>query len=75
MPIVTAVQPASDFYVAEDYHQEYFRNNPTAQASLRAPIYEEKVVDFILELADVSEKKVSIAELTQDDEEEKTAES
>ena len=27
-PIVTEVQPASTFYVAEDYHQEYFRNNP-----------------------------------------------
>ena len=27
-PIVTEVQPASKFYVAEDYHQEYFRNNP-----------------------------------------------
>jgi peptide-methionine (S)-S-oxide reductase len=27
-PIVTEVQPASTFYKAEDYHQEYFRNNP-----------------------------------------------
>ena len=27
-PIVTEVQPAETFYVAEDYHQEYFRNNP-----------------------------------------------
>ncbi|HLK64146.1 MAG TPA: peptide-methionine (S)-S-oxide reductase MsrA [Bryobacteraceae bacterium] len=27
-PIVTEVQPATVFYVAEDYHQEYFRNNP-----------------------------------------------
>jgi peptide-methionine (S)-S-oxide reductase len=26
-PIVTAVEPASKFYVAEDYHQEYFDNN------------------------------------------------
>jgi peptide-methionine (S)-S-oxide reductase len=29
-PIVTEVQPAVEFYVAEDYHQEYFRNNPSA---------------------------------------------
>jgi len=27
-PIVTQVVPAQDFYVAEDYHQEYFANNP-----------------------------------------------
>jgi peptide-methionine (S)-S-oxide reductase len=27
-PIVTEVRPAETFYVAEDYHQEYFRNNP-----------------------------------------------
>jgi peptide-methionine (S)-S-oxide reductase len=26
-PIVTAVEPASAFYVAEDYHQDYFANN------------------------------------------------
>ena len=29
-PIVTEVRPAAEFYVAEDYHQEYFRNNPSA---------------------------------------------
>ena len=27
-PIVTTVEPASEFYVAEDYHQDYFANNP-----------------------------------------------
>jgi peptide-methionine (S)-S-oxide reductase len=27
-PIVTEVAPASQFYTAEDYHQEYFRRNP-----------------------------------------------
>ncbi|HEV3334126.1 MAG TPA: peptide-methionine (S)-S-oxide reductase MsrA [Bryobacteraceae bacterium] len=27
-PIVTEVAPASTFYKAEDYHQEYFQNNP-----------------------------------------------
>jgi peptide-methionine (S)-S-oxide reductase len=27
-PIVTEVRPAAAFYIAEDYHQEYFRNNP-----------------------------------------------
>jgi peptide-methionine (S)-S-oxide reductase len=27
-PIVTEVQPATIFYPAEDYHQDYFANNP-----------------------------------------------
>ena len=27
-PVVTEVRPAEKFYVAEDYHQEYFQNNP-----------------------------------------------
>ena len=27
-PIVTEVRPATTFYVAEDYHQDYFANNP-----------------------------------------------
>jgi peptide-methionine (S)-S-oxide reductase len=27
-PIVTEVRPAEKFYVAEDYHQDYFKNNP-----------------------------------------------
>lgn len=27
-PIVTAVEPASQFWVAEDYHQDYFTNHP-----------------------------------------------
>jgi len=28
-PIVTEVEPVKDFYVAEDYHQEYFAKNPS----------------------------------------------
>ena len=43
---------------------EYFRNNPQAVDGLRAPIFEEKVVDFILELAKVAEKPVAPADLT-----------
>ena len=43
---------------------EYFRNNPQAVEGLRAPIFEEKVVDFVLELAKVTEKSVTPAELT-----------
>jgi trigger factor len=47
---------------------EYFRSNPQAVAGLRAPIFEEKVVDFLLELSDVTENKVSREELYKDDE-------
>ena len=32
-PIVTQIQPASDFYQAEGYHQDYYRNNPHAPYS------------------------------------------
>jgi trigger factor len=52
---------------------DFYRNNANALAQLRAPIYEDKVVDFILELANVTEKKVSREELYKDDEAEKTA--
>ena len=48
---------------------DYFRNNPNAVASLRAPIYEEKVVDYIVELASVTESKVSRDDLYKDDDE------
>jgi len=46
---------------------DYFRQNPQAIAALRAPILEEKVVDFLLELAGVTEKKVSREELYKED--------
>jgi trigger factor len=46
---------------------DYYRQNPQAIAGLRAPIYEEKVVDFLLELANVTEKKVAREELYEED--------
>jgi|SRR5579884_2155311 len=46
---------------------DYFRQNAQAVAALRAPIFEEKVVDFLLELAEVTEKKVSRDELFKED--------
>ena len=52
---------------------DFYRNNANALAQLRAPIYEDKVVDFILELANVTEKKVSREELFKDDEEKAAA--
>jgi trigger factor len=52
---------------------DFYRNNANALAQLRAPIYEDKVVDFILELANVTEKKVTREDLLRDDEAEKSA--
>jgi trigger factor len=46
---------------------DYFRQNPQAIAGLRAPIFEEKVVDFLLELAGVTENKVAREELYKED--------
>ncbi len=47
---------------------EFFRNNPDAIGGLRAPLFEEKVVDHILEQATVTDKVVSKEELMEDDE-------
>jgi len=49
---------------------EYYQKNPQALEGLRAPLFEEKVVEIIIEGADVTEKSVSIEELTKEDEEE-----
>ncbi len=48
---------------------DYYRNNPGALAALRAPIFEDKVVDFVLELAEVTERQVSREELFKEEEE------
>jgi trigger factor len=49
---------------------EYYRTNRNALDALRAPVYEDKVVDFILELATVSDKEISVDDLTKVDEDE-----
>ena len=48
---------------------EYYQKNPNALAALRAPLFEDKVVDFLVELAEVTDKPVSRDELFKDDEE------
>ncbi len=49
---------ARQFAGQEQQVFEYYAKNPQAQAEIRAPIFEEKVVDFIAELAEVSEREV-----------------
>jgi trigger factor len=47
---------------------EYFKKNPEAQQQLAGPIFEDKIIDFILELSKVQEKVVSIEELYKSEE-------
>jgi len=57
------MQRVQQFPGQEQQVFEYFQQNPEAMAQLRAPIFEEKVVDFICELATVTERSVSLEEL------------
>ena len=61
------MERARQFAGQEQRVWEYYRKNPQAVAALRAPIFEEKVVDFLLELAGVTESKVSREQLYKDD--------
>ena len=45
---------------------DYYQKTPQAMIQLRAPIYEDKVVDFILDQAEVNERKVSVEEFTKE---------
>ena len=47
---------------------DYFKNNPDAQQQLSGPIFEDKIIDFILELANTKEKVVSVEELYEQEE-------
>jgi trigger factor len=49
---------------------DFYRKNPQAMAELRAPIYEEKVVDHIVTLAKVTDLTVSREELLRVEEDE-----
>jgi len=48
---------------------EFYAKNPQAQAEVRAPLFEEKVVDFIAELADITDRKVDRETLFMDPDE------
>jgi trigger factor len=61
------MEHARQFPGKEQQVWDFYRQNPQAVAGLRAPIFEDKVVDFLLELASVSEKKVPREELYKDD--------
>ena len=50
---------------------DYYRKNPNALASLRAPIFEEKVVDHLLTLVKVTDKTVSKEDLFREEDSDK----
>ena len=53
------MERARQFPGQEQQVFQYYQQNPQAQAELRAPLFEEKVVDFIAELAEVGERTVA----------------
>jgi trigger factor len=63
------MERARQFPGQEQRIWDYYRKSPEALASLRAPLYEEKVVDFLLELVKTSEKTVSREELYREEDE------
>jgi len=52
----------------EQQIMEYFQKTPDAVAGLRAPLYEEKVVEYIMGVASIKDKTVSVEELTKEEE-------
>lgn len=67
------IEQARRFPGQEKTVYEYYEKTPGALAELRAPIFEDKVVDFVLEKAKPAEKKVSRDELFQKVEDAKEA--
>lgn len=63
------ISEARNFPGQERQVIEFFQKDPNAMAQLRAPIYEDKVVDHILETAKVKEETVSKDELLKEDDE------
>jgi trigger factor len=56
---------AAQQYDAKDRERfvDYVRNDPMAAAQIRAPLYEDKVVDFLFSKAEITDREVSAEEL------------
>jgi len=57
------IEQARRYPGQERFVYEYYEKNPAALVELRAPIFEEKVIDHILDQTKPSEKKVTVEEL------------
>lgn len=64
------MRQASQFPGQEKLLFDYYQKNPQALMGLRAPIFEDKVVDFIVELAQLTDVTVSEEELLKEPDEE-----
>ncbi|MCM8556701.1 trigger factor [Sphingomicrobium sediminis] len=62
------IAQAAQQYPPEQQTQflQYVQENPMAAAQLRAPLYEEKVVDYLFDRADITDRKVTREELEED---------
>jgi trigger factor len=67
------MQEAQQYKGQEKEVFEHYKNNPEAMQAIQSPLLEDKVVDFIIELAVVTEKEVTIEELTAEPEAPKKA--
>ncbi len=67
------VDQARQFPGREQEIWDHYRKNPQAVASVRAPLFEEKVVNFLVELAKVTDKTVAREELYRDEEDAEAA--
>lgn len=63
------IEEARRFPGQEHLVFQYYKSNPDALNTLRAPIFEDKVIDFILELAKVTDVAVSPEDLRKDPDE------
>jgi trigger factor len=70
------IQQAAMQYRTEDRERfvQYIQSEPMAAAQLRAPLYEDKVVDFLFDKAEVTEREVTVEELQAAIEADETAE-
>jgi trigger factor len=62
------IREAQRYQGQEQMVMDFFRKNPQAADSLRGPLFEEKVVDFVLELAKVTDETVTPEELAKEPE-------
>jgi trigger factor len=63
------IEQARRFPGQEKQVVEYYRNNADALAQLRAPLFEDKVIDFIIEMASVTDRPATVEELMKEPEE------
>lgn len=63
------MQEARNYPGQERQVLDFYRQNPNAAAQMRAPIYEEKVVDLIFDKAEVTDAPISKDELLKEEDE------